>query len=76
MDLSFIIVCCIACLVTGFTIGVVAKSIIVHLKSDPVGALKVDDSNPDGPYLFLELETRPENIMKEELITLRVETRK
>lgn len=39
------------------------------------GTLRIDSSDPDGPYMFLELDTSLNNITKEEYITLRVDTR-
>lgn len=38
------------------------------------GILRIDNSDPDGPYLFLELSSDPKFIMKEKYITLKVNT--
>lgn len=43
--------------IAGFLVGyafTLALSII--FKSKPIGTLRVDQSDPDGPYLFLELD--------------------
>ncbi len=44
-------------------------------KRKPVGTLRVDSSDPDGPYLFLELETDPSVIKKEKYVLLKVNTK-
>lgn len=39
------------------------------LKKEPSGTLRIDTSDPDGPYLFLELrEDIPKVIEKEEVV--------
>lgn len=40
-----------------------------------IGTLRIDSSDPDGPYLFLELETDPNIIKKEKHILLKVDTK-
>lgn len=40
--------------VVGILIGYVVSSII--RRKHPVGFLRIDKSDPDGPYLFLELK--------------------
>ena len=44
-------------------------------KRKPIGTLRVDSSDPDGPYLFLELETDPDFIKKEKYVLLKVDTK-
>ena len=44
-------------------------------KRKPIGTLRVDSSDPDGPYLFLELETDPGVIKKEKYVLLKVDTK-
>ena len=42
---------------------------------EPVGALVIDRSDPDGPFLFLELRGSIERIEAEETVLLKVEKR-
>lgn len=44
-------------------------------KRKPIGTLRVDSSDPDGPYFFLELATNPNVIKKEKYVLLKVDTR-
>lgn len=39
---------------------------------EPVGTLRIDTSDPDGPYLFLELHTPIDEVMKQQIVTLDV----
>lgn len=41
--------------------------------SNPVGALKVDRSDPDGPYIFLELYTDVNHLCKKKRVILEVD---
>ena len=61
-----IIVSCFSGLALGY---VIANN---KISKKPIGALRIDRSDPDGPYLFLELETDPKFIENEEYITLKV----
>lgn len=54
--------------VVGIMIGFVVSSII--RRKHPVGFLRIDKSDPDGPYLFLELKKSVN-----EIILLRKEPR-
>lgn len=40
----------------------------------PVGTIRIDSSDPDGPYLFLELGEPVEYLKKQETATLRIKT--
>lgn len=56
---------------TGVLIGAIATLIIFRTRS--VGVLRVDSSDPeDGPYLFLELKSNPQTIIKKKYVTLKV----
>lgn len=44
-------------------------------KRKSIGTLRVDSSDSDGPYLFLELETDPNAIKKEKYVLMKVDTR-
>lgn len=62
-----VIVCTICGIIVGYAVG----------KNDrkPIGTLRVDSSDPDGPYLFLELETDPSIIKKEKYVFLKVDAK-
>ena len=61
----------IVCLICGYTLGYSFG----NNKRKPIGTLRVDSSDPDGPYLFLELETDPDFIKKEKYVLLKVDTK-
>lgn len=43
--------------IAGFLIGYLfALGLSIVFKPKPIGILRVDQSDPDGPYLFLELD--------------------
>lgn len=64
-------VICIAMVLLGFAIGYsVNQSITKPIIS---GKLKVDMSDPDGPYLFLELSDGVNVIQQQEYVTLQVD---
>ena len=53
--------------VIGFIIGAYPR------RKTPVGTLRIDRSDPDdSPYLFLELEVDPSDLMKEKKVVLKV----
>ena len=62
-----VIVCLICVYMLGYSFG--------KNKRKPIGTLRVDSSDPDGPYLFLELKTDPSVITKEESVLLKVDTK-
>lgn len=45
------------------------------LKRAASGVLRVDRSDPDGPYLFLELSRDVNAVMRDKYITLEVDTK-
>ena len=59
----------------GFVVGVIISKIIFRKKENPIGTLRIDSSDPDGPYLFLELSSEPDSIKNEKYITLKVDTK-
>lgn len=59
----------------GVIFGVIISKILSNKKQKPIGVLKIDSSDPDGPYLFLELSSDPNFIKKEKYITLKVDTK-
>lgn len=56
--------------VVGILIGYVVSSII--RRKHPVGFLRIDKSDPDGPYLFLELKKSVNEIITQRTILLEV----
>lgn len=56
--------------VVGIMIGFVVSSII--RRKHPVGLLRIDKSDPDGPYLFLELKKSVNEIIAQRTILLEV----
>ena len=56
--------------VVGIMIGFVVSSII--RRKPPVGFLRIDKSDPDGPYLFLELKKSVNEIIAQRTILLEV----
>ena len=62
----------IICIIVGIIIGIVFGRRV--FRSDVVGSLRVDQSDPDsGPYLFLELEPGGmETIHKNKTVTFSV----
>lgn len=61
---------------TGVLFGLVlALLAYLMFKEKPVGTLRVDRSDPDGPYLFLELHEDVSTVLRSEYITLKVDAR-
>ena len=56
--------------VVGILIGFVVSSFI--RRKHPVGFLRIDKSDPDGPYLFLELKKSVNEIIAQRTILLEV----
>lgn len=62
-----------AAFVCGGLIGfLMAKTISAD---EPAGTLRIDNSDPDGPYLFLELTTDPRIISQRKNVFLKVDTK-
>ena len=62
----------------GLIIGIVVSALTVVVRSfkrrKPIGAIRIDSSDPDGPYMFLELSEEPRVLMSKKRITLDVKT--
>lgn len=56
--------------VVGILIGFAVSSII--RRKNPVGFLRIDKSDPDGSYLFLELKKSVNEIVAQRTILLEV----
>ena len=57
-----------------FAVGIIVGSVATQLFWRPkgVGNLRVDTSDPDGPYLFLELTKDLDSVIKRDSVTLKV----
>ena len=58
-------------LLLGFVAGWIVHNIVT--KTPVSGTLKVDSSDPDGPYLFLELEENVDVVKRKDCIMLKVD---
>ena len=56
--------------VIGILIGFIGASVI--RRKHPVGFLRMDKSDPDGPYLFLELKKSISEIVTQKTVLLEV----
>lgn len=57
----------------GLIIGCLISAIVRRVKS--VGALRIDTSDPDGPYMFLEPDNGIDTISSKKYVLLRVKLR-
>lgn len=60
-------------LVVGMVIGFIAS--VIYRRKKVKGILRIDKSDPDGPYLFLELSSDPAILEKQKYVTLEVNTK-
>lgn len=56
--------------VVGILIGFAVSAI--NRRKHPVGFLRIDKSDPDGPYLFLELKKSINEIVTQKTVLLEV----
>ena len=61
--------------VLGLTLGLILSFVFIRRANKPSGTLRVDRSDPDGPYLFLELHTDVATIMDEKRVTFDVDVK-
>lgn len=54
----------------GIVIGIIFSRIVFRFIS--IGNLQVDHSDPDGPFLFLELSKRIESVVRKKYVVMRV----
>ena len=57
----------------GVLVGAIFTGIVFRLLL--VGTLRVDHSDPDGPFLFLELSKRVEAVVSKKYVVLRVKAK-
>lgn len=64
----------IVCILVGFLAGMVVLSMVYKekRKRDSMGYLRVDRSDPDGPFLFLELGVPITKITKQKYATFEI----
>lgn len=61
----------IVMLLIGFIGGLIIGN--AFRKTPVSGTLRVDSSDPDGPYLFLELEENVDIVKRKDCVTLKVD---
>lgn len=66
----FAFVMCIAGMIAAFFLGV---CIMLVWTGNPVGTVHIDRSDPDGTYLFLELEVPVDDLAKKSRVVVQVE---
>lgn len=61
-------------LVIIFTIGFIVGSIITRIIIKPldIGTLRIDTSDPDGPFMFLELSKDVDTVASKKYVILKV----
>ena len=59
--------------ILGISVGVIITGIIFRFFL--VGTLRVDHSDPDGPFLFLELSKRVESVVSKKYVVMRVKAK-
>ena len=59
--------------ILGVLVGAIFTGIVFRLFL--VGTLRVDHSDPDGPFLFLELSKRVEAVVSKKYVVLRVKAK-
>ena len=62
-------------LIAGILAATLTGVIKALKRRKPVGVLRIDASDPDGPYMFLELSEDISAVMEAEQVTLKVDTR-
>lgn len=62
-------------LIAGILAATLTGVIKALRRHKPVGVLRIDASDPDGPYMFLELSEDISAVMEAEQVTLKVDTR-
>ena len=63
-------------LLVGLILGLIfSRALMKKTPQEVLGALVIDCSDPDGPFLFLELHSGVERIEREKTVLLKVEKR-
>ena len=66
-----------AIFVIGIVIGGIVASIfyLIKMKKSDCGTLRIESSDPDGPYMFLELDKDVGDISGKKRVVLNVSTK-
>lgn len=72
MDWVVVVLAVIIFALIGGMIGAFLTKLIYPTK--PIGTLRIDTSDPDGPYLFLELDEGIDKFYKKDFVMLSVNT--
>lgn len=61
--------------IVGFIVGAIISTIVIRRKysKKSFGSLKVDYSDPDGPYMFLSLNTDIQTLSEQDYVILGVD---
>lgn len=62
------------CLLVGFACWIFGYLKGSNQEKPFAGTLRIDTSDPDGPYLFLELHTPISEVMRHKQVTMNVST--
>lgn len=57
-------------IITGMVIGFIISKLMFRFLS--IGTLRVDHSDPDGPFLFLELSKQIDSVVRKKYVIMRV----
>lgn len=73
-----LIATCILVFICGFLAGGVVGIVIVIAtkETNPSGTLKIQQTDSEGTYLFLELHDNPDNLLSRKYVTFKTESRK
>ena len=71
-----LIVTSILTLITGLLAGGVLGIEKKKKETKPSGTLKIQQTDSEGTYLFLELHDNPDNLLSRKYVTFKTESRK
>lgn len=69
--IALIVTASLCVLVLGVAIGIASEK--CRIGRSITGTLKIDSSDPDGPYLFLELDRTVDYVKSKDCVILRVD---
>lgn len=72
MDVAGIVTSAVILLV--WILGIIVGVLYAKAKESSYGTLRVDTSDPDGPYIFLELNVPVSEVMSKKRVVLDVNT--
>lgn len=62
--------------ICGFLAGGAVGIVIATTETKPSGTLKIQQTELEGTYLFLELHDNPDNLLSRKYVTFKTESRK